>query len=78
MKHPKHSYIEDDDNKNDSSENKDPNQDNDGDQQDKRERSGPGLKKGYNEKNPSQPQGSFTPDSQGDSNKEKSQGDETK
>lgn len=41
------------------------------------ERADPGLKKGYNEKNPSQPQGSFTPDSQEDDPGRKNKGDES-
>jgi hypothetical protein len=42
------------------------------------EHSDPGLKKGYNEKNPTQPQGGFTADSQADEPAEKNQGDESK
>jgi hypothetical protein len=41
-------------------------------------RTDPGLKKGYNEKNPSQPQGGFTSASQSDEPAEKDQGDESK
>ncbi|HMF71164.1 MAG TPA: hypothetical protein VK616_06795 [Flavitalea sp.] len=41
-------------------------------------RTDPGLKKGYNEKNPSQPQGGFTSESQADEPAEKDQGDESK
>ena len=40
-------------------------------------RTDPGLKTGYNEKNPSQPQGGFTPESQADSSAEKNKGDES-
>jgi len=40
-------------------------------------RTDPGLKKGYNEKNPSQPQGGFTADSQADEPSEKNQGNES-
>jgi hypothetical protein len=42
------------------------------------ERSDPGLKKGYNEKNPSQPQGGFTAESQADEPEEQNEGDESK
>ena len=38
-------------------------------------RTDPGLKKGYNEKNPGQPQGGFTPQAQTD---EPGEGDESK
>ncbi|HTE24934.1 hypothetical protein [Flavitalea sp.] len=41
-------------------------------------RTDPGLKKGYNEKNPSQPQGGFTADSMADEPSERNQGDESK
>ena len=41
-------------------------------------RTDPTLKKGYNEKNPSQPQGGFTPASQADKPSEINQGDESK
>ncbi|RYE54268.1 MAG: hypothetical protein EOP48_12695 [Sphingobacteriales bacterium] len=42
------------------------------------ERTDPGLKKGYNEKNPTQPQGGFTPDSQSDDAAQKTEGDESR
>ncbi|RYG00565.1 MAG: hypothetical protein EOO02_14630 [Chitinophagaceae bacterium] len=41
-------------------------------------RTDPGLKKGYNEKNPSQPQGGFTPNSQAEDASEVEEGDESK
>ncbi len=47
-------------------------------QQDDLPRADPGLKQGYNEKNPTAPQGSFTPESQADEPKEINQGDESK
>ena len=41
------------------------------------ERTDPGLKKGYNEKNPSQPQGGFPADSQTDEASAGNQGDDS-
>ena len=41
-------------------------------------RTDPGLKKGYNEKNPSQPQGNFTPESQSEGQNKSAEGDESK
>jgi hypothetical protein len=40
-------------------------------------RTDPGVKSGYNEKNPGQPQGGFTPDAQRETPAEENAGDET-
>jgi hypothetical protein len=40
-------------------------------------RTDPDLKKGYNEKNPTQPQGGFTADSQTDEASKRNKGDES-
>jgi hypothetical protein len=71
----KHSYMDESEHNPDEKPVESGTSDND---QTKTPRTDPGLKTGYNEKNPGQPQGKFTPDAQADTAAEKNQGDESK